>query len=326
MAANGGLLTAADLASYSPDVLVQPRYSYRDYEYATCGDLISVEALNILECFDVPGCCDPEGATYRHLMGEGLGQAFIDNFTFSGDPRYVRTPLEGLASKSYAKHLAEQIRLDQARREIAPGDPWAFQEGKAGSSQLPSMAPFGGTTQVCAADEQGNVVSLITSLGGAFGSLVLVPGTGIFLGNAMMCFDPRPGNINSVGPGRMPLYGVPVLIAFKDGRATGAIAGSGGYRTTTALLHTFVNVIDHGIRLQAALEAPRVHSQGDTLDIDSRIPPNVRDQLRAMGHELRVFESTPVSFPFGRPSAVWCDEAGRLHAASDPFSGGSAGF
>ena len=311
MKENGGLVTARDLAGYSPAVFDQPRYSYRDLEYVTCGDLIGVETLNLLERFDVRGS-GPDSPGYRHLMAEALGQAFVDNFAFAGDPLHVPSPLAGLASKEYAARMAKSISMDRARSEIQPGDPWAFEPSGGGEAAAPG--PFAGTTSVCAADSTGNFVSLITSLGSAFGSLVLVPETGIFLGNAMQWFDPYPGKTNSVGPGRMPLYAAPVLLAFRDGQATGAIGGSGGYRIPTAVLHTFVNVVDHGLELQAAVEAPRIHTQGETLEVDAAIRAEVREALAGMGHKVNVVESTPYYGGFGVATAVWRDEAGKLHA------------
>jgi gamma-glutamyltranspeptidase/glutathione hydrolase len=259
-------------------------------------------------------------------MAEALGQAFADNLAFCGDPLHVPSPLAGLASKNYAASLAGGIAMDRARPAITPGDPWAFEPAAERASRAAGPGPFAGTTKVCAADEHGNMVSLITSLGSGFGSLVLVPGTGIMLGNAMQWFDPQPGRANSVGPGRMPLYAAPVFLAFRRGNALGAMGASGGYRITTAILHTFVNVVDHGMRLQAALESPRIHAEGQGLEVDSRIPPAVRDELAHRGHRLQVVEETPYAGGFGRAAAVWRDDEGWLHAAAEPHYGGTAGF
>ncbi len=325
MQANGGLLTSGDLAGYEPAKFDQPRYTYRDHEYVTCGDLIGVEALNLLENFDVTAL-GPESAGYRHLMAEALAQAFVDNFAFAGDPLHIPSPLAGLASKAYAAQMAARISPSQARAEVLPGDPWAFEPQNGASPEASAPGPFAGTTKVCAADTQGNFVSLITSLGSAFGSLVLVPETGIFLGNAMQWFDPQPGKSNSVGPGRMPLYAAPVLIAFRGGRAVGAIGGSGGYLIPTAILHTFVNVVDHGLGLQAALEAPRLHTQGQELKVDARMEAATRQALADMGHSVQVVEGTPYYGGFGRAAAVWREADGLLHAASEPHYGGTAGY
>jgi gamma-glutamyltranspeptidase/glutathione hydrolase len=124
----------------------------------------------------------------------------------------------------------------------------------------------------------------------------------------------------------MPLYAAPVLLAFRDGRARGAIGGSGGYRIVTAILHTFVNAVDFGMPLQAALEAPRLHCVGGTVEVDARVPEAVRRDMEAMGHRLAVVQSTPYYGGFGNAAAVWQDDEGRLHAASEPHYGGTAGY
>src|SRR5262249_55292004 len=209
-----------------------------------------------------------DGARYRQVMAEALGQAFVDNFPFAGDPIHIPPPLDGLASKVYAADRAAAIALDKARATIAPGDPWAFQAQSGPPHGASPPAPFEGTTQICAADADGNVATLITSIGSSFGSLVVVPDTGIILGNAMQWFDPHPGRITPVGPGRMPLYASPVLLAFRDGVAVGAVGASGGYRIPTGVLHVFANIADHGMSAQEAVEHPRVHCQGGAVDVD----------------------------------------------------------
>jgi gamma-glutamyltranspeptidase/glutathione hydrolase len=173
-------------------------------------------------------------------------------------------------------------------------------------------------------DRRGNTVSFITSLGSAFGSLVLVPGTGIYLGNAMQWFDPRPGRVNSVAPGRMPLYGAPVLIVYDGRGACGALAGSGGYYIQSAVLLPFIYHTDFGVPLQAALEMPRQFCRGEALELDSRIGVDCRAALSEMGHRVVVVPYSPLSRPFGRSAAVWRGRDGALHAACEPLDGGAS--
>ena len=319
MRAHGGLLTADDLGAYRPEVYEQRPVGYRSFGVVTCGDLFGTETLNILEHFDVPRL-DPDGPAWRHLMAEVLGQAFVDNLAHAGDPRHLRVPLDGIASKAYAALAAARIQPGRAQ-SLTPIDPWPFQPG---DGALPPL-PFAGTTQICAGDASGNMVTLITSIGSSFGSLVLVPGTGIILGNAMQWFDPRPGLLNSVGPGRMPLYVSPVLLAFRDGAPAAAIGASGGYRIPTAVLHVFVNLADFGMEVADAVEHPRLHCGGEGIEADAAIPAGVIAALRGMGHEVRMVDGDGMVGGFGRPSAVWRDARLRWHAASDPHAGGAAG-
>ncbi len=321
MAENGGLLAAEDLAGYRPDTFLQPWYSYRGCDYATCGDLIFVECLNILERFDLPAL-DPHGGASRHLIAEALAQAFADNFAHAGDPRHRESPLEGLASKAFAALQAARIGPDKAQVGYEPGDPWPHQ-GPTPSAPPP---PFEGTTQICAADGDGNMVSLITSLGSAFGSLVLVPGTGIFLGNAMQWFDPQPGRANSVGPGRMPLYAAPAAVFRNGGQALGAIAASGGYRIQTAILYATLNYLDYSVDPQRSIDLPRLHHEGQELELDSRTDPAAIAHLRRLGHPIRLIDGVGIPTSFGRPSAVWRNSDGSLAPASDARGGGVAAF
>ena len=321
MRENGGLLTAEDLAGYRPETFEQPWYDYRSTSYVTCGDLIFVECLNILERFDLASL-DPHGAASRHLIAEALAQAFADNFAHAGDPRHRKSPLEGLASKAFAAIQAARIRPDRAQANFEPGDPWPHQ----GPTPSVPPKPFDGTTQICTADGRGNMVSLITSLGSAFGSLVLVPGTGVFLGNAMQWFDPQPGRANSVGPGRMPLYAAPVAVIRDRRQAIGAIAASGGYRIQTAILYSFINKLDYRIDPQRSIDLPRLHTEGAELEVDARTEPVAVERLRTLGHRVRLVDGVGIPTSFGRPSAVWRAPDGSLIPASDARSGGVAAF
>ncbi|MCC6469432.1 MAG: gamma-glutamyltransferase family protein [Alphaproteobacteria bacterium] len=317
----GGLLTATDLAGYRPDTFVQPWHEYRGYSYVACGDLILVECLNILEHFDL-AALDPHGVDAWHLIAEALAQAFVDNFAHAGDPRSREWPLEGLASKGFAAQRAARILANRAQPQYEPGDPWPYQ----GLTPSVPPPPFDGTTQICAADAEGNFVSLITSLGSAFGSLVLVPGTGVFLGNAMQWFDPQAGRANSVGPGRMPLYAAPVPIFRRGDRAIGAAGGSGGYRIQTAVLFAVLNHLEYQMHPQQAIDAPRIHTEGRDLEIDSRVASSLIDRMRGLGHRVRLVDAPSLPTAFGRPSAVWRAIDGSLVPASDARAGGVAAF
>jgi gamma-glutamyltranspeptidase/glutathione hydrolase len=182
-----------------------------------------------------------------------------------------------------------------------------------------------GTTQVVAGDAEGNLVALITTIGDDFGSLVAVPGTGIVLNNSMMNYDPRPGRANSIAPGKMPFFAVPAIVATRDGRGVFAAAGSGGYPILAGVVNTMVNVVDHGLGVQAAIDQPRVHSQGARTHIDGRVPLATRTELTGMGHELVVQDVTPGELPFSRVSAVVVGQDGTLTAGSGPAWSTAAG-
>ena len=210
-------------------------------------------------------------------------------------------------------------RADAASpRPLATADPWPFEDGEPRETPPPSTGGARGTTQVVAADADGNLVALITTIGDDFGSKVAVPGTGVLLNNSMMNYDPRPGRANSIAPGKMPFFAVPAIVAAREGRGVFAAAGSGGYPILAGVVNTTVNHVGHGMGIQEAIDAPRVHSQGAETYIDSRVPASVRTELEAMGHTLVVQDVTPGELPFSRVSAVAVAADGTMTAGSGP--------
>ncbi len=252
---------------------------------------------------------------YRHLVAEALAAAFVDNNAWFGDPDVVSSPVRGLSSAAFGAFRAAGISLERALpRPVAPADPRPFDTGAA-----PRRLPYRGTSQMAAADAEGNVVSLITSLTHAFGSLVLVPGTGVLLNNSMVNFDPRPGRPNSIAPGKLPIFAAPALVAARDGEAVFAGCGSGGYRILSGVLHSALHALDFGMDVQAAVDAPRVHCQGGKTLVDARIPPDVIEGLRDLGHDVELALDDPGLTYFGRISAVSRDPAsGLLRAGGGP--------
>jgi gamma-glutamyltranspeptidase / glutathione hydrolase len=320
--AGAGLLTADDLAAYQPKITVEAGAWYRGIRYSTASDPVGYEALNILGCFDL-AAYGSESSEYRHLMAEAMGHAFVDNMRHYSDPDFGPSPVTGLASAQFAASRAAGIRLDRAApRPILPGDPWPYQREVPVSPAVatrPSASGLSGTTQMVAADVGGNVVALITSVTSAFGSLVFVPTGGFFLNNAMRNFDPRPDRANCIAPGKMPIFAVPAIAAERDGVAVFGAGGSGGYRITSGVLHALVNHVDFSMRVQQAVDSPRVYCQGEETYVDSRIPEAVQGRLRELGHIVVQQSEVPAPTNFARVSAVARDPAtGELSACSSP--------
>ena len=318
----GGILTAVDLASYRPKITVEPGACYRGVRYSTASDPIGYEALNILYRFDLASY-GPESSEYRHLMAEAMGHAFIDNMHYYADPDFGPSPVNGLASLDFAASRADTISVDKAaQRPIRPADPWPHEHEIPLSEVVvtrPSASGLAGTSQMVAADEDGNIVALITSLTSDFGSLVFVPDGGFFLNNAMRNFDPRPDRANCIAPGKMPIFAVPAIVAEREGIGVFGACGSGGYRVTSGVLHAFVNHVDFGMRIQQAVDSPRVHCQGEETFVDSRILLTVQQQLAELGHIVVPQDETPAPINFSRVSAVARNPAtGELSAGSNP--------
>ena len=304
IAACGGILSADDLAAYTPRVVRERPQSYRGLRYVTAVDPVGYEVLGILERFPIAelGAGSPG---HYHLLAEALAHAFADNATYASDPDFTDDPVAELGDPEFAAARARAISVDRAApRPIVPSAPWL---DSSSPPRPPSAGGVHGTTQVVAADADGNLASLITTIGADFGSLVAVPGTGIVLNNSMVNYDPRPGRSNSIAPGKMPFFAVPAVVAARDGRPAFAAAGSGGYAILTGVISTMVGVVDHGLGVQAAIDAPRVHSQGNRTFIDARVPAEVREHLTNLGHELVVQAVTPGELPFSRVSAVAVD-------------------
>ena len=322
MRANGGILSGADLDAYRTRILREWPQRYRNHDYVTCFDQVGYEALNLLGHFDLRRL-GSDSHRYRHLVAEALAVAFTDSMTHYGDPDFEKAPVNGLAHPDFAAHRRRAMRVGSALpRPVEAGNPWPWErfvdaperiETRAGAARV------AGTSQVAVADREGNLASICMSIGGAFGSLVHVPELGIVLNNAMQNFDPRPDHPNAIRPGKMPIFAAPVLVAARGAEGRFAGAGSGGYRIQTAVLHAFMNVIDHRMRVQRAVDHPRVHCQGRETVVDARISPVVRRRLARAGHEVVAVAEDPGSLHFGRVAAVTREpRSGVLRAGAGP--------
>lgn len=332
MAAHGGIITAQDVAECHPWIYQEPHHTYRNHTYISAGCPVLVEALNILECFDLASL-GPDHPTYRHLMIEAMRRAWSDCLTYMGDPAFVSVPGEGIRSKAYAQERAATIDLKRASCEVPPGDPWQYEPGGRPvdtiTARQPDRGQSGGqTTQICAIDCRGNMVTVCTSLGLAFGSKVTIPGTGIVLGNGIESFDPEPGKPNSMAPGKRPMSVVPIVLMFRDGKPFATLSASGGRRILAACLHIMVNLVDFGMRMQQAIEALRLHTELGEVLMDSRVDAKVLNALEQMGHPIVPVQETVAQVNFGRPVGVLLDQiTGRIHGGADPLhSAGVAGF
>ncbi|MEQ9350363.1 MAG: gamma-glutamyltransferase [Alphaproteobacteria bacterium] len=305
--ANGGILSADDIKGYRTRILREKPSRYRGHRYTRCFDQVAYEALNILDAYDLRGY-GPDSYEYRHLAAEALALAFTDSIALYGDPDFEKAPVNGLASEAFADARRKLIRMGKAQsRPVAVGDPWPYDDRWPAPERLearPTTARRDGTSQMVAADRWGNMASTIVSLTSGFGCLVLEPKTGVFLNNSMQNYDPRPDHPNRIVPGKMPIFAAPAIVAWKGGKARFAGAGSGGYRIEGGVLHTMMNVLDHRMGVQQAIDHPRVHSQGAETVVDDRIPTKVRDKLANAGHDVQVVREEPGAVNFGRITAI----------------------
>ena len=277
MARNGGLITMDDLRSYATIHNDPVRGTYRGYELAgpppgNSGITLMIEMLYILEGFDIAsmgfGTVDS-----CHLLLETLKIAFADRFAYLGDPATVDIPLEWLTSKDYGASRQGDIDMTIAASAAVSG------VHGAESSY---------TTHLTTADADGNMVSMTQTINELFGSKVMVPGTGLLLNNTQAMFDPHPGQPNSVASRKRVVSSMAPAIVSKNGKPWLGIGTPGGVRIFPSVFQALVNMIDHGMTVQEAVEAPRVWTQGQTVELEAAFGDEVRTGLAALGHEIEV--------------------------------------
>jgi gamma-glutamyltranspeptidase/glutathione hydrolase len=175
------------------------------------------------------------------------------------------------------------------------------------AERLTSMADMPNTTHLNVVDKDRMCVSLTATLGGGFGSAVMIKGTGILITNGTYWFDPRPGRPNSIAPGKRVLWAGAPTIVLRSGEPFLVCGAPGGRKIMSAIVQTVVNAVDYGDGPQAGTSRPRIHDEGEKLQVDSRIPEVTRAALAAMGHEIDVKVEDPLATNFARPGAIQID-------------------
>ena len=276
---HGGLLSKKDLESYSVIECAPVRGTYRGHQIAgvpltSAGGIMIQEGLNILEGFDLKSISFGT-PRYWHLILEVLKIIFADRNQHLGDPSFVAAPVSKLLDKNYAAERRREIDLRRAG-SIA-GDAARISDSSH-------------TTHITVMDAKGNTVLMTQTLMEYFGCRAVIPGTGAFMNNTMALFDPRPGRPNSVAPGKRMLTYTSSTIVLKNGSPWFALGTPGGERISSSVLQAILNVVDHGMTLQQAVEAPRVFANGRVTEIEADAPSDVVGELKAMGHVInRVF-------------------------------------
>ncbi|MBN9476447.1 MAG: gamma-glutamyltransferase family protein [Burkholderiales bacterium] len=332
VAGQGWRLTREDLAGWRPTIETAPSVNYRGADVHFCGPwtqgpMIGL-ALNILEGYDLAAM---GGGTvdFHHLFCEAIKLAAADREAFFGDPRYVDVPMRGLLDKAYADERRRLIRLDRACPGLPPpGAPWRH-EGRAGpEGYVP--APAGGvappdTSYVCAMDAEGNAFSATPS-DHAMGS-PLVPGLGIVVSHrgAQLWLDPA--HPSAMAPGKRPRLTPNPAMLVRGGRAEMAFGSPGEDAQTQAMVQMLCQHLDFGLDLQAAIEAPRVSSQGfpssfhphvfrpGAMLAEETLGASALEELSRRGHRVQAIPR--FSYGVGALCAVQSG-AGGLLGAADP--------
>ncbi|HEY4027472.1 MAG TPA: gamma-glutamyltransferase [Candidatus Dormibacteraeota bacterium] len=290
-AANGGFISAADLAGYEPRVVEPVAGSYRGRRLVVpgppAGGMTLLQMLNFLEGFDLRAAGWPSSEAAARRV-EAMGWAMSEREEHLSDPLFVDVPVARLTDKEYAA-AARSVR-DSAT-----------------------------TTHVCVVDHAGNAVSLTHTLGSSSG--VVTPGLGFTWNNYLNCFDPRPGRVNSLAPGKTRVTMMVPSMLMAGGRPEVVLGAPGGTRIVNGVLQTLLNLVDHEMSPLEAVAAPRVDFQGETVQAEQRIPTEVVDELRAKGFRVN---RRPVSYDgyFSRVQLIQVGANGALDGASDPRGDG----
>jgi gamma-glutamyltranspeptidase/glutathione hydrolase len=289
-AAQGGILSKRDFETYSVTEDKPVRCNYRGYELVSApppssGGTAICQILNIIEGYPIAEFGFNSSRTL-HVMAEAMRHAFVDRNFQLGDPAFVKNPLERLLSEDYAALIRVQINPDKATpsKDVQPG-----------------VAPHEGTetTHYSIVDSKGNAVSVTYTINALFGAKVIAGDTGFFLNDEMDDFTVKPGvpnlfglvqgKTNAIAPGKRPLSSMSPTIVTKDGKVFMVLGSPGGSRIISIVLQVFLNVVEHGMTIQEAVNAPRIHHQWLPDQISAEpfaISADARANLEAKGHKI----------------------------------------
>jgi gamma-glutamyltranspeptidase / glutathione hydrolase len=321
-------MTVEDLKNYKPVEREPLRSKYRGHEIITMpppssGGVALIQMLHILERYDLKSM-GAGSSKAIHLMVEAMRRAFADRAHYLGDPDFVKVPVAGLTSRKYADKLAKTIALTRASesRRIDHGDPLPHESEE--------------TTHFTLVDKDGNVVSNTYTINDSFGNKITVEGAGFLLNNEMDDFAPKPGSpnfyrliqgeANAVAARKRPLSSMTPTIVLKDDKVWFAVGSPGGPTIINTVMQVIINIIDHGMNVQQAIDYPRVHHQWMPDEIRYEpfgLSPDTISKLKEIGHK---FQELPRNM--GDAQAVMIeDKTGVRLGGSDPrLDGRSVGY
>ena len=311
--AHGGLMSRPDLEDHTSTWVTPVSTGYRGYDICECPPngqgLIALLALNILEGYDLRSL-GHNSAAYLHLLIEALKLGFADAGKYVADPDFADIPLKGLLSASYAEKQRRRIDGERVGEKVSAGVP----------------ETEGDTIYLATSDGEGNSVSFINSLYQAFGSGIVVEGTGICLQNRGALFSLEEGHRNVLEPHKRPYHTIIPGMAFKDGELYLTFGVMGGFMQPQGHIQLLLNVIDFGMDVQTALDAPRFryYHQSDACAFEKGISPDILLELTKKGHRI-IEADDPYSQDFGGGQVIMTHPGSKaLTAGSDPRKDGGA--
>ncbi len=304
-AKNGGNITTKDLADYEVKERQPVHGTYRGLEIYSApppssGGVALIEALNILEGYDLAKMGN-RSAESMHLTIEAFRRAFYDRAEFMGDPDFAKVPVAELIDKKYGIAWREGLNPDKASPSADLKRPAAFKELDRYASEHPqpkSVREPEHTTHYSVVDADGNAVSVTTTLNGGFGSGVTVGELGFLLNNEMDDFSSKPGvpnmygliqgPANAIGPGKRPLSAMTPTIVTSNGKLLLVLGSPGGPTIITTVANVLMGVVDYGMNIQEAVNAPRFHNQWlpDSTSVERGLSPDTLKLLQEKGQKL----------------------------------------
>ncbi|HZW92984.1 MAG TPA: gamma-glutamyltransferase [Candidatus Eremiobacteraceae bacterium] len=302
----GGLITADDLAHYEVKEREPVRGTYRGYEIISApppssGGAVLIESLNILEGYDLARLGN-RSAQSVHYTTEAFRRAFFDRAEFLGDPDFAKIPLAQLIDKKYGGAWRESIDAEHASPSKELKRPAIFSELEqyaAAHPQPQATHESTHTTHYSVVDAEGNAVAVTTTLNDWFGSRVTAEGLGFLLNDEMDDFSAKPGvpnsdgliqgEANAIGPGKRPLSSMTPTMVVRSGKTVLVLGSPGSSRIITTVANVLMGVIDYGMNIQEAVDAPRFHHQWlpDVLNVERWFSPDTVQTLQKMGYDVR---------------------------------------
>jgi gamma-glutamyltranspeptidase/glutathione hydrolase len=303
----GGLITVEDLARYEIKEREPVRGTYRGFEVISApppssGGTVLIESLNILEGYDLANM-QSRSAQSVHFTIEGFRRAFFDRAEFMGDPDFSKIPVPQLLDKKYAAAWRETIQPERASASKDLKRPAIFNElEQYAESHPPAVVPREShhTTHYSVVDADGNAVSVTTTINDWFGSRVTADGLGFLLNDEMDDFSSKPGvpnadgliqgPANEIGPGKRPLSSMTPTIVVHNGKAVLVLGSPGSSKIITTVANVLMGVVDYGMNIQEAVNAPRFHNQWlpDKLNVEQWFSPDTLATLGKMGYKLEI--------------------------------------
>jgi gamma-glutamyltranspeptidase/glutathione hydrolase len=303
----GGLITVDDLAHYEVKEREPVRGTYRGYEIISApppssGGTVLIESLNILEGYDLASMGD-RSAQSIHFTVEAFRRAFFDRADFMGDPDFAKIPVPQLLDKRYAAAWREVIDPAHATPSLELKRPAVFSELEQYAAAHPpatAQREANHTTHYSVVDAQGNAVSVTTTLNDWFGSRVTADGLGFLLNDEMDDFSSKPGvpnsdgliqgEANAVGPGKRPLSSMTPTIVVHEGKTVMVLGSPGSSKIITTVANVLLGVLDYGMNIQEAVNAPRFHNQWlpDVVNVEKWFSPDTISDLQHMGYKVEI--------------------------------------